>query len=76
MGPGGFPSLQNWCDPTESGRVGSIPTLSRHDHVAPATTRDAPTVEEYECFIVAPVEAPFYSLMFAERWIHPAGPRK
>ena len=30
MGPGGFPSLQNWCDPTPSGRVGSIPTLSRH----------------------------------------------
>jgi hypothetical protein len=36
MGPGGFPSLQNWCDPTESGRVGSIPTLSRHNDLAPA----------------------------------------
>lgn len=30
MGPGGFPSLQNWCDLTTSGRVGSIPTRSRH----------------------------------------------
>jgi hypothetical protein len=30
MGPGGFPSLQNWCDLTASGRVGSIPTRSRH----------------------------------------------
>ena len=30
MGPGGFRSLQNHCDPTTSGRVGSIPTLSRH----------------------------------------------
>lgn len=30
MGPGGFPGLQNRCDPTTSGRVGSIPTRSRH----------------------------------------------
>ena len=30
MEPGGFPSLQNWCDPTASGWVGSIPTRSRH----------------------------------------------
>ena len=30
MGPGGFPSLQNWRDLTASGWVGSIPTRSRH----------------------------------------------
>ncbi len=30
MGSGGFPSLQNWCDLTTSGLVGSIPTRSRH----------------------------------------------
>lgn len=30
MGPGGFPSLQNWWDLTTSGLVGSIPTRSRH----------------------------------------------
>lgn len=30
MGPGGFRGLQNRCDPTTSGRVGSIPTRSRH----------------------------------------------
>ena len=30
MGPGGFRGLQNRCDPTMSGRVGSIPTRSRH----------------------------------------------
>jgi hypothetical protein len=29
MGPGGFPSLQNWRDLTPSGWVGSIPTRSR-----------------------------------------------
>jgi hypothetical protein len=37
MGPGGFPSLQNWCDPTESGWVGSIPTRSRHSPLTPTT---------------------------------------
>ena len=35
MGPGGFPSLQNWCDLTSSGRVGSIPTRSRHAAAPP-----------------------------------------
>ena len=30
MGSGGPLSLQNWCDPTTSGWVGSIPTRSRH----------------------------------------------
>lgn len=30
MGPGGFRRLQNGCDPTPSGRVGSIPARSRH----------------------------------------------
>jgi len=30
MGPGGFRRLQNDCDLTSSGRVGSIPTRSRH----------------------------------------------
>lgn len=30
MGPGGFRRLQNGCDPTTSGRVGSIPARSRH----------------------------------------------
>ena len=30
MGPGGSPSLQNWCDLTTSGLVGSIPTRPRH----------------------------------------------
>ena len=30
MGPGGFHRLQNDCDPTTSGWVGSIPTRSRH----------------------------------------------
>ena len=29
MGPGGFRRLQNGCDPTPSGRVGSIPARSR-----------------------------------------------
>lgn len=29
MGPGGFRRLQNGCDPTSSGRVGSIPARSR-----------------------------------------------
>jgi hypothetical protein len=29
MEPGGFPSLQNWCDLTTSGWVGSIPMHSR-----------------------------------------------
>ena len=29
MGPGGFLSLQNCCDPPRAGRVGSIPTRSR-----------------------------------------------
>ena len=37
MGPGGFPSLQNWCDPTPSGWVGSIPTRSRHTTRPPTT---------------------------------------
>ena len=36
MGPGGFHRLQNDCDPTTSGLVGSIPTRSRH---APVTAR-------------------------------------
>ena len=30
MGPGGFPGLQNQCDLTTSGWVGSIPARSRH----------------------------------------------
>jgi hypothetical protein len=36
MGPGGFHRLQNDCDPTTSGWVGSIPTRSRQ---APVTAR-------------------------------------
>ncbi len=35
MGSGGLPSLQNWCDPTTSGWVGSIPTRSRHPRPFP-----------------------------------------
>ena len=35
MRSGGLPSLQNWCDPTTSGWVGSIPTRSRHPRVQP-----------------------------------------
>ena len=35
MWPGGCPSLQNWCDPTSSGWVGSIPTRSRHADLNP-----------------------------------------
>jgi len=35
MGPGGFPGLQNQCDLTTSGRVGSIPARSRHAILEP-----------------------------------------
>lgn len=41
MGPGGFHRLQNDCDPTTSGWVGSIPTRSRQAPVTP-TRRQAP----------------------------------
>jgi hypothetical protein len=34
MGPGGFPSLQNWCDPTLSGLLRSIRKHSRHIDLA------------------------------------------
>ena len=40
MGPGGFPGLQNQCDLTPSGWVGSIPTRSRQ----PAPCLDSCTV--------------------------------
>src|SRR5688572_12502050 len=36
MGPGGFPGLQNQCDLTTSGWVGSIPARSRHAILEPA----------------------------------------
>ena len=49
MGPGGFPSLQNWCDPTKSGRVGSIPTLSRHNDLA----SDAELASEAEFWVLS-----------------------
>src|SRR5687767_12225510 len=35
MGPGGFPGLQNQCDLTTSGWVGSIPARSRHTILEP-----------------------------------------
>ena len=35
MGPGGFPGLQNQCDLTTSGWVGSIPARSRHAILQP-----------------------------------------
>jgi hypothetical protein len=35
MGPGGFPGLQNQCDLTTSGWVGSIPARSRHPILEP-----------------------------------------
>jgi hypothetical protein len=35
MGPGGFPGLQNQCDLTTSGWVGSIPARSRHAILEP-----------------------------------------
>jgi hypothetical protein len=35
MGPGGFPGLQNQCDLTTSGWVGSIPARSRHALLEP-----------------------------------------
>ncbi len=37
MGPGGFPGLQNRCDPPRAGRVGSIPTRSRQRRLAACT---------------------------------------
>jgi hypothetical protein len=36
MGPGGFPGLQNQCDLTTSGWVGSIPARSRHAILEPS----------------------------------------
>lgn len=52
MGPGGFPGLQNQCDLTTSGWVGSIPARSRHAILEP-------------CFAMRSLALPAFGVLLA-----------
>ena len=70
MGPGGFRRLQNACDLTTSGWVGSIPTRSRQ--LLPAPLDDMPCYASYRRFSVRTAAACTVALLSLASVLQPA----